>query len=229
MFLTAVAIVDDLGAIAVIAVFYTDHLSFPMLACAGVLVAALVLMSARGVRRLSAYLVVGALLWLCVLKSGVHATLAGVAVALAVPMGKQGEPSLLEQLEDSLHPWVAFAVLPLFAFANAGVSLAGIGVAQLLSPLPLGIAAGLFLGKQTGVLASVWLAIRLGLAHKPGGASWPQIYGVALLCGVGFTMSLFIGGLAFTDPLLGDEVKIGVLMGSLASALGGYAVLRLAK
>jgi len=169
-----------------------------------------------------------------VLLSGVHATIAGVLTAAMIPVrASPGVPdapdSPLHRLEHGLQPWVAYAIVPLFGFANAGVSLAGIGLAQLLAPLPLGIAAGLFFGKQIGVFASVRLAVQLGLGSRPLGASWLQVYGVALLCGIGFTMSLFIGGLAFSDPLLIDEVKIGVLMGSILSALAGFGVLRVAK
>jgi NhaA family Na+:H+ antiporter len=170
-----------------------------------------------------------------VLLSGVHATIAGVLTAAMIPVrASPGVPdapdSPLHRLEHGLQPWVAYAIVPLFGFANAGVSLAGIGLAQTYSHrLPLGIAAGLFFGKQIGVFASVRLAVRLGLGSRPLGASWLQVYGVALLCGIGFTMSLFIGGLAFSDPLLIDKVKIGVLMGSILSALAGFGVLRVAK
>jgi NhaA family Na+:H+ antiporter len=173
-------------------------------------------------------------LWVAVLLSGVHATIAGVIAAMAIPLRRSpGAPdfqdSTLHRLEHGLQPWVAYGVVPLFGFANAGVSFAGIGPAQLLAPLPLGIAAGLFLGKQIGVFGSVRLAVRLGLGSRPAGASWLQVYGVSLLCGVGFTMSLFIGGLAYSDALLVEEVKIGVLAGSVLSALAGYAVLRISK
>ena len=157
--------------------------------------------------------------------SGVHATIAGVLAAMAIPVG-EGPRSPLQRLEHGLHPWVAFGIVPLFGFANAGVSFAGLGLGTLFAPLPLGIATGLFFGKQIGIFGSVRLAVACGLADRPAGARWVQIYGVALLCGIGFTMSLFIGGLAFADPLLGDEVRIGVLGGSLLSALAGYALLR---
>ena len=187
-----------------------------------------------GVRALWPYLALAFLLWVAVILSGVHATIAGVLAATMIPIqGSPGAPdsetSPLHRLERGLHPWVAFGIIPLFGFANAGVSFAGIGLAQIIAPLPLGIAAGLFLGKQIGVFGSLWACDRLRIAPRPGGASWLQIYGTALLCGVGFTMSLFIGGLAFADPLLGDEVKIGVLGGSVLSALAGFAVLRFAS
>ncbi|ARR54823.1 Na+/H+ antiporter NhaA [Rhizorhabdus wittichii DC-6] len=225
LFLTTIAIVDDMGAVAIIALAYTAAISGPALLAAIVILAAMAGLGRIGVRRLWPYLLLAAALWLAVLLSGVHATIAGVLAALAIPLGDEDD-SPLERLEHGLHPWVAFAIVPLFGFANAGVSFAGIGAEQLLAPLPLGIAAGLFLGKQAGIFGSVRLAVALGLAQRPAGASWTQLYGVALLCGIGFTMSLFIGGLAFSDPLLIDEVKIGVLGGSILSAIAGYALLR---
>lgn len=227
VFLTAVAIIDDLGAIVVIALFYTSQLSLPMLAGAVVCVVAMALLNRAGVTRADLYLFVGALLWLCVLKSGVHATLAGVATALFIPLrdGRGGSP--LEALEHGLHPWIAFLVLPMFAFANAGVSLAGLTPAALLEPLPLGIASGLVFGKAIGVFGSSWLLIRAGWVSRPAGADWAQFFGVCVLCGIGFTMSLFIGGLAFEG--LGAEyetrVKLGVLAGSLLSGVMGAAIL----
>ncbi|ATE63798.1 Na+/H+ antiporter NhaA [Rhizorhabdus dicambivorans] len=227
LFLTTVAIVDDMGAVGIIALAYTASISGPALLAALLIWAAMAVLGRIGVRALWPYLLLAAGLWLAVLLSGVHATIAGVLAAFAIP-AQVGRTSPLERLEHALHPWVAFGIVPLFGFANAGVSFAGVGVAQLLAPLPLGIALGLFLGKQVGIFASVRLAVACGLARRPAGASWAQVYGVALLCGIGFTMSLFIGGLAFDDPLLGDEVKIGVLGGSLLSAICGYAVLRFA-
>jgi NhaA family Na+:H+ antiporter len=173
-----------------------------------------------------------ALLWLAVLLSGVHATIAGVLAASLIPIrATPGAPdsaeSPLHRLEHGLHGWVAYGVVPLFGFANAGVSLAGFGTEQLLAPLPMGVAGGLFLGKQVGVFLALWLCARFGIARRPSGATWLQTYGMCLLCGIGFTMSLFVGGLAFSDPALIDEVKIGVLFGSTVSALAGYAMLRL--
>ncbi len=227
LFLTTVAIVDDMGAVAIIALAYTPAISGPALLTAVLLLAAMFALGRLGVTALWPYLLLAAALWLAVLLSGVHATIAGVLAALAIPLGEgEDERSPLERLEAALHPWVAFGIVPLFGFANAGVSLRGIGLEDLLAPLPMGIAAGLFVGKQIGIFGSVRLAAALGLAAPPEGASWVQIYGVALLCGIGFTMSLFIGGLAFDDPLLGDEVRIGVLGGSLLSAVCGYGLLR---
>jgi NhaA family Na+:H+ antiporter len=228
IFLLVLAIIDDLGAILIIALFYSDHLSWLSLALAGLGVVILWALNARGVMRAAAYLLTGLFIWVCVLKSGVHATLAGVVVALAVPLRADapGQASLLEQLEESLHPWVAFAVLPLFAFANAGVSLQGVSLAKLLEPIPLGIAVGLFPGKMIGILAATWVAVASGLARKPEGASWAQIAGLAVLGGIGFTMSLFIGMLAFDDPAHAARLRLGVLAGSLASAVVGYLLLR---
>ena len=224
LFLTTVAIVDDMGAVAIIALAYTPAISGPALLAAALLLAAMFALGRLGVAVLWPYLLLAAALWLAVLLSGVHATIAGVLAALAIPLGDD-DRSPLERLEAALHPWVAFGIVPLFGFANAGVSLGGIGLKDLLAPLPIGIAAGLFVGKQVGIFGSIRLAAALGLAAPPEGASWVQIYGVALLCGIGFTMSLFIGGLAFDGPMLGDEVRIGVLGGSLLSAVCGYAVL----
>lgn len=227
IFLLALAIIDDLGAIIIIALFYTDNLSLVSLSLAFAGLAVLAVLNMRGVTRLAPYLLTGIFIWVCVLKSGVHATLAGVAVALAIPLTSkaEGEPSLLEQLEESLHPWVAFAVLPLFAFANAGVSLEGLSLENLLEPIPLGIAAGLFAGKAIGVFGATWIAVMGGLAGKPDGATWFQILGIALLAGIGFTMSLFIGMLAFPDPAEAASLRLGVLSGSLLSAVAGYLIL----
>ena len=235
VFLTALAIIDDLGAVAIIAVFYTDELSLLWLAVAAGIVAALWCVNRAGVVRLAAYLALGALLWIVVLKSGVHATMAGVALALAIPLRRTpGKPddehSPLHRLEHGLQPWVAYLVLPVFGFANAGVSLAGMSGGAAFADIPLGIAAGLFIGKQAGVFGFAWAAIRMGWADCPRDASMPQLYGVSVLCGVGFTMSLFIGLLAFPgSPLLQDEVKVGVLVGSLCSGLLGAAILSLAR
>lgn len=232
LFLTTVAIVDDMGAVAIIALAYTAGLNLPALLAALVVLGVMFGLNRGGVKALWPYLLCAIALWAAVLTSGVHATVAGVLAAMMIPVGtaeEGGETSPLHRLEHILHPWSAFLIVPLFGFANAGVSFAGMTLATVVAPLPLGIAAGLFLGKQVGVSGAVWLASRLGLAAQPAGASGLQMYGVALLCGIGFTMSLFIGGLAFSDPALVDEVKIGVLLGSLASALLGYTVLRLAS
>jgi len=230
IFLLALAIMDDLGAIVIIALFYTAELSLAALGLAAVGLAVLVLLNRLGVMRIAAYILVGIFLWVCVLKSGVHATLAGVATAFAIPLRTRDAPSRygdspLRQLEHMLHPWVAFGILPVFAFANAGVPLDGLTFGSLLEPVPLGIALGLFLGKQVGVMAFTWAAIRLGAGRLPSGASWVQFYGMAVLTGIGFTMSLFIGGLAFNDEGYSAAVRIGVLSGSLLSAVVGYAVL----
>ena len=234
IFLTALAILDDLGAIIIIALFYTSDLSLMMLGAAALCLVALIAFNRFNVTHLLPYLLVGAVLWFFVLKSGIHATLAGVALALTVPLQPdpkktRAEDAPLHRLEHALHRPVAYGIIPIFGLANAGVSLSGLSLDSLLSPLPLGIAMGLFIGKQVGVFAFSWLAIHLGFADTPAGATRLQCYGVALLCGIGFTMSLFIGALAFPDsPELGDATKIGVLMGSALSALAGYALLSFA-
>jgi NhaA family Na+:H+ antiporter len=235
IFLTALAILDDLGAILIIALFYTGNLSLPMLAGAGACLAVLIALNLRGVRALPLYLALGAVLWFLVLKSGIHATLAGVALALTIPLGGHGaesdepEHSPLHVLEHRLQPWSSYFIVPIFGFANAGVSIAGMSPSLLLTPVPLGIVLGLFLGKQLGVFGFAWLAVRLGLGSMPARATWAQLYGVSLLCGIGFTMSLFIGALAFaSNAALNDATKIGVLVGSAISAVLGYAVLYVA-
>ena len=227
LLLTTVAIVDDMGAVAIIALAYTEEIRAAALLGAGVALALLYVMNRRGVRALWPYLTVGAVLWLFVLQSGVHATIAGVATAAFVPLvptpGAPDAPdSPLHRLEHALHPWVAYAIVPLFAFANAGVVLGGIGWSELTAPVVIGVALGLFLGKQIGIFGALWGAARLGIAPKPHGISWAQVHGMALLAGIGFTMSLFIGDLAFPgDALLVAEVKIGVLAGSLLGGGGG--------
>jgi Na+:H+ antiporter, NhaA family len=231
VFLTAVAIIDDLGAIVVIAFFYTANLSWGMLASAGAGIVVLVALNRAGVKSVLPYLAVGAVIWLCVLKSGVHATLAGVVTAFAIPLRAEDDEahSPLESLEHALHPWVAFAVLPMFAFANAGVVLQGLPLDTLTQSVPLGIAAGLVLGKAIGVFGASWLLAVTGAAELPDGANRWQFFGVCVLCGVGFTMSLFIGGLAFEGqgPAYETQVKLGVLGGSLvAGVLGTYILMR---
>jgi NhaA family Na+:H+ antiporter len=234
LFLTTVAIADDLGAVAIIALAYTASLNMVALGAAAAILAVMVAMGRIGVRRLWPYLIGAGLLWYAVLLSGVHATVAGVLAAAAIPsVATPGAPdsadSPLHRLEHALSPWVAFLIVPFFGFANAGISLAGVGVERLLAPLPLGIAAGLFVGKQLGIFGAVWLTVRFGLASRFRGATWLQVWGVAMLCGIGFTMSLFIGALAFPDdPALVEEAKLGILAGSFLSAIGGYALLRLA-
>jgi Na+:H+ antiporter, NhaA family len=232
VFLTALAIIDDLAAVVVIAVFYTANLSVLWLALAVAGLAVLGLLNFLKVKTIWLYLLIGAIIWFFVLKSGIHATLAGVATALFIPLHthkgqKDDHHSPLVRLEHALHKPVAFLIVPIFGFANAGVSLAGFTPDALLAPIPLGIAAGLFLGKQAGVFTASWLAIRLKLARLPDGASWLQLYAVSVLTGIGFTMSLFIGLLAFpTAPQAQDAVKIGVLLGSLASGFAGYLLFR---
>lgn len=228
VFLTAIAIMDDLAAIVIIALFYTAQLHLLYLAGAGLVLLVLIGLNRLKVLMLWPYLLLGAVLWFLVLKSGIHATLAGVALALTIPL-RADDHSPLHRLEHALHKPVAFVVTPIFGFANAGLSFAGVGLAALLDPVPLGVALGLFVGKQLGVFGVAFGLIKLGWARLPRGASWGQLYGVAVLCGIGFTMSLFIGALAFKDPHLIDETKIGVLAGSLASALVGMAILRIAK
>jgi NhaA family Na+:H+ antiporter len=234
LFLTTVAIADDLGAVAIIALAYTESLDLAALAAAAAILLSLYVLGRAGVRALWPYLIGAGLLWYAVLLSGVHATVAGVLAAAAIPIvATPGLPdsarSPLHRLEHGLGPWVAFLVVPLFGFANAGVSLAGVGPERLLAPLPLGIALGLFVGKQLGIFGAVWLTVRLGFATRLRGATWLQIWGVAMLCGIGFTMSLFIGALAFPgDPDRVESAKLGILAGSFLSAIGGYVVLRLA-
>jgi NhaA family Na+:H+ antiporter len=227
VFLLALAIIDDLGAIIIIAFFYTSHLSLAALGLAALGVAALAALNNRGVTHVAPYTLIGLFIWLCVLESGVHATLSGVVTALAIPLAPaRGETQgTLVRLEESLHPWVAFGVLPLFAFANAGVPLAGMTLEKVLSAIPMGIALGLFLGKPIGIFGFAFAAIGLRLAGKPEGATWPQLFGVAILGGIGFTMSLFIGMLAFVDVERAAEIRIGVLLGSIVSACVGYMVL----
>jgi Na+:H+ antiporter, NhaA family len=227
VFLTSLAIIDDLGAILIIATFYASDLSFVALAVAAVFAAALYWLNRRGEKRLVPYIVLGFMLWAVMLFSGIHATLAGVILAMMIPIKSSGDSkhSLLHSMERALSPWVAFLVLPIFGFANAGVSLASAGHMSLFSPLGLGIIGGLFLGKQIGVLAAVFLARLAKVGALPARASWRHIYGVAALCGIGFTMSLFIGLLAFTGPEKEAVLKLAVLVGSLLSALAGALIL----
>ncbi|WP_410480917.1 Na+/H+ antiporter NhaA [Pseudomonas plecoglossicida] len=232
LFLMTLAIIDDLGAIIVIALFYSGTLSSVSLLLAAACLVVLVAMNRLGVVKLGPYMVVGLILWVCVLKSGVHATLAGVALALCIPLRtRHAERSPLLALEHALHPWVAYAILPLFAFANAGVSLAGMSVDSFTHPVPLGIAVGLLLGKTVGVFGLTWVAIKLRLAALPAGASWGQVLGVAILCGIGFTMSLFVGSLAFvpgSSEYAGMD-RMGILTGSFFAAVIGYAVTAMAS
>jgi NhaA family Na+:H+ antiporter len=230
VFLMTLAVLDDLGAIVIIALFYTSDLSFEALTGAGIALAALVTMNRMGVMRIAPYILVGTALWVFVLKSGVHATLAGVVTALLVPAKDPAHPEHppASRLEHSLHPWVAFGILPVFAFANAGVNLSGMTLRSLLDPIPLGILLGLFVGKQVGVFTFSWVAVKAGLARLPTGVTFAQVYGAAILCGIGFTMSLFIGMLAFENAGTGEVIvtdRLGILAGTLLSAVFGSLVL----
>ncbi len=226
--LTAIAVFDDLGAIVLIAVFYTDQLSLLSLIFGVAALAVLALLNIRNVVQIGPYVVLGIILWVCVLKSGVHATLAGVALAMAIPLRATDAHgrSPLRYLEHGLHKWVAFGVLPLFAFANAGVTFEGIGLGSFVEPVKLGISTGLFIGKQVGVFGALWLMISWGFGRMPEGANWAQLYGVSLLCGIGFTMSLFIGGLAWEHSDFDAPIRLGVITGSILSAFFGSVILR---
>ncbi len=254
LFLLALAIVDDLGAIVVIALFYTADLSVGMLGMASAAIVVLLFLNRQGVTSIPAYLLVGVVLWISVLKSGVHATLAGVVLAFFIPLRAKDEAghSPLERLEHDLHPTVAFGILPMFAFCNTGISFEGISLSSFLEPVPIGIALGLFIGKQIGITGATWLAVRVGLGKLPDNVDWLQIYGISIVCGIGFTMSLFIGSLAFEqvpvtfDPAIGKHMvegaggvavtlntrvvdeRLGIIFGSLLSAIVGYLVLRFA-
>lgn len=230
LFLMTLAIIDDLGAIIIIALFYTADLSLTSLVIAMAAIFFLYVLNRRGVLSLTPYLLIGLILWAAVLKSGVHATLAGVITALFIPFRKEAgeKKTQLEKLEHDLHPAVAFGILPLFAFANTGVSFEGLTIDNFSSSVPLGIALGLFLGNQIGVFGFSWLAIKLKLADLPQGTNWLQLYGVSLLCGIGFTMSLFISSLAFEQggPDFAVDDRLGILVGSILSGVLGYLVLK---
>ncbi|WP_435201251.1 Na+/H+ antiporter NhaA [Qipengyuania sp. 902] len=224
--LLAVAVIDDIGAITVIALFYTGSIDMTMLGSGAIVLLLLGLVGRMRVASSIPYVLLSILLWVFILKSGVHATLAGVAAALCVPMQARGDARPLERMEHALHPWVAFLVIPIFGFANAGVTLAGIQPASLFDPLPLGIALGLLVGKQLGIFGFAWIAVKAGIASLPESVTWRQIHGLSLLAAIGFTMSLFIGNLAFADPAQVDAVKLGVLSGSTIAAILGYALIR---
>lgn len=228
-FLTALAIIDDLGAIVIIALFYTAHINVLFLLLSLCCLFVLLILNYLNSKHLWQYSLVGILLWVCVINSGVHATIAGVILGLTIPLQTSSAHSPLQVLEHKLHPWVAFMILPLFALANAGLSLTGMHGATLIKPLPLGIILGLFLGKQLGIFSASWLAIKTKLVKLPARIKWRQLYGVSLICGMGFTMSLFIGTLAFSDQasMQLSLVRLGVIIGSLLSAVAGYLVLRL--
>ncbi|MDQ7011331.1 MAG: Na+/H+ antiporter NhaA, partial [Mariprofundaceae bacterium] len=228
IFLAALAIFDDLGAIIIIAAFYTSSLSTAALLVASGCIGALLLINRLGVTRMLPYLAIGLVMWVAVLKSGIHATLAGVLLAMFIPMHGNGQHSPLRKLEHRLHKPVAFIVLPMFAFANAGIDIRGMGIDYLLHPVPLGITLGLVLGKPIGVLAFTWLGVKSGLARLPHQVDWRQLFGISMLCGVGFTMSLFIGSLAFEANIampLFDE-RLGIMAGSAIAGIAGYAYLR---
>jgi Na+:H+ antiporter, NhaA family len=226
IFLLSLAILDDLGAILIIAIFYTAELHLNYLFIAILPLAGLIALNLRGTHRIAPIVLLGVILWVLVLKSGVHATIAGVVTAFFVPLTDRFGKSPLHALEDALTPYVNFLILPIFAFANAGVMLAGLSLGDFLAPIPLGIACGLIIGKQLGIFATTWLVVRSGIARLPDGVRWQHVYGLSCLAGIGFTMSLFIGGLSFNDFELMNGVRLGVISGSVVSAILGYAVLR---
>ncbi|MFT4929787.1 MAG: NhaA family Na+:H+ antiporter, partial [Phenylobacterium sp.] len=228
LFLLSVAIIDDIGAVIIIALFYSQDLAINSLVIAAIGLVSLFIFNRLQLENKTPFILVSIVVWAAVLKSGVHATLAGFAVAWFIPMAADKEKSMSYQIEHGLHPWIAFFVLPLFAFANAGVSLTGAPVNELFTPVSIGIICGLFIGKQMGIFATCYIAVKLKLCSLPKDATWSQLYGVCLLCGVGFTMSLFIGSLAFEEQGLGyqTQVKVGVLVGSLLSAIAGALLLR---
>ena len=229
VFLLALAIIDDLGVVVIIALFYTGELSTTALGVGFAMTAALFILNAKKVTKLTPYIIVGAILWFAVLKSGVHATLAGVVIGFAIPLkGKKDEESPLKKMEHGLHPYVAFGILPVFAFANAGISLAGVSIDGLTSMLPLGIALGLLIGKPVGIFTFSWVAVKSGIAKLPEGINFIHIFAVSILCGIGFTMSIFISSLAFgqANPEYETYARLGILMGSTISAVLGYVLLR---
>jgi NhaA family Na+:H+ antiporter len=228
--LLALAIIDDLGVVVIIALFYTSDLSTIALTVGFIMTAVLFMLNAKHVTKLSAYLIVGLILWVAVLKSGVHATLAGVVIGFAIPLkGNKGEHSPLKHLEHALHPYVAFGILPLFAFANAGISLEGVSFSSLASTLPLGVALGLLIGKPLGIFSFSVIAVKAGVAKLPEGINFKHIFAVSVLCGIGFTMSIFISSLAFGSANVDYDTyaRLGILMGSTTAAILGYVLLRL--
>jgi Na+:H+ antiporter, NhaA family len=238
LFLVTVAIVDDMGAVAIIALVYTDGLQTLWLLASAAVLASMYVLNKSGVRAIPAYLILSVFLWYFVLRSGVHATIAGVLAAMMIPIiitpgAPDAKDSPLHKLEHAIHPWSAYLIIPIFGFANAGVDLRGFGLEVLLEPLPLGIALGLFLGKQIGIFGTIWLSVKTGFGSQLRGATWLQVYGVSVLCGIGFTMSLFISELAFSGgsdaaELLREEAKTGILLGSIVSAIVGFLILRFA-
>ncbi len=224
--LLAIAVIDDIGAITVIALFYTGEIKIDMLIGGGISLALLFALGRMRIASTIPYVLLTLVMWVFVLKSGVHATLAGVTAAMMIPMVARDGSRLLEHMEHGLHKWVAFLIIPIFGFANAGVTLIDLSPADLLQPLPLGIALGLLIGKQIGIVGFAWLAVKSGMAKLPDGVGWRKIHGISVLAAIGFTMSLFIGNLAFADPAQIDAVKVGVLSGSLVAALAGYFLLK---
>ena len=230
LFLLTVAIVDDIGAVLVIAVFYTANLKLLYLALAAVVVAAMLVLNRMRISAFWPFILLAVVLWFFVLNSGVHATIAGVVAALTIPMRGKNDETMVERMEHGLAPWSSYLIVPIFGFANAGVNFSGMGMDGVLAPLPVAIAAGLFFGKQIGIFAAVWGAEKSGFAVRPEKSDWLEVWGVSMLCGIGFTMSLFIGELAFPGSReLIDEAKIGTLLGSLLSAVVGYTLLRVSK
>jgi len=228
LFLLTVAIVDDIGAVLIIALFYTSGIAVGWLIASALVLGGLILLNRRGVASPWPFVVGALMLWFCVLNSGIHATIAGVAAALTIPMQPRSGRSLLMDVEHALVGWNAYLVVPLFGFANAGVALGALGLSALLDPLPLAVGAGLVIGKQLGIFASVAIADRIGFARRPAESTWGQLWGTTVLCGIGFTMSLFISALAFPDrPILVEEAKLGILLGSAISAVMGYVILRI--
>ncbi len=228
LFLLTVAIVDDIGAVLVIAFFYTAKIYLPWLFASIIVFGLMVLLNRMKVSSFTPYILLALVLWYCVLNTGVHATIAGVVAALTIPMHSKQGNSMLERLEHGLAPWSAYLVVPVFGFANAGVALTGMSLSNLLDPLPVAIAAGLVIGKQLGIFSIIWISEKVGFAPRPDNASWLEVWGISILCGIGFTMSLFIGLLAFEgNQFLIDEAKIGILTGSAISAVLGYVLLRL--
>jgi NhaA family Na+:H+ antiporter len=226
--LLSLAIIDDVAAILIIAFFYTDNLSFMSLSLGGVGVVAAIACNLLGVKRIAPYVLIGIFMWVCVLKSGVHATLAGVFLAMCIPMSDDKGECPVTKLEHALHPWVFFLIMPIFAFANAGLDLSGFNMSMLTGTIPLGIIAGLFIGKQIGVFGFIWLGTKLKLCEKPDSLKWLHIYGLSILTGIGFTMSLFIGTLAYNDPELLSQVRLSILVASGMAVILGYMVLKYA-
>jgi NhaA family Na+:H+ antiporter len=225
--LLSIAIIDDVAAIVIIALFYTDNLSVTALSLGSLGLISAIGLNVMGVKRIAPYIMIGIFMWVCVLKSGVHATLAGVVLAMCIPMTGEKNDCPVEELEHALHPWVFFGIMPLFAFANAGVNLSGFSMDMVTASIPLGIILGLFVGKQLGVFAFIWAGVKSGLCQRPASLSWAHIYGMSILTGIGFTMSLFIGTLAYDNSETLSQVRLGVLVASFLSALVGFVVLKL--